>query len=72
MSETKAEAATAVPSVPDAFPLGLDEFCVRLSSRVRRPELIGGFYAHAKSTGMLSAQEPEFMAAFEAYRRLPA
>lgn len=55
-----------------SFPLHLDEFCRRLSISVKRPTLIGGFHAYATRQGLLLAYEPEFISAFESFRRLPA
>lgn len=55
------------PALPDAFSLSLDEFCARLSARVRRPELIGGWHAHARDHGLVSAPEETFEALFDAY-----
>lgn len=69
---TKAQAAPEVPSAPpDEFLLSLDEFCARLSQKVKKVALIGGFHFHAKQTGLLMGKESQFMAAWEQFRRLP-
>lgn len=72
---TDKKTAVAEPEIaqePAGFALNLDEFCLRLSKQVKRPELIGGFYSYARKLGLLLAEESDFMRAFEAFRRTPA
>ena len=72
MSKTALTEELPAAEIQEDFPLHLDEFCRRLSTSVKRPTLIGGFHSFATRQGLLLAREPEFMSAFEAFRRLPA
>lgn len=56
----------------DAFPLSLDEYCMRLSASDRRVELIGGFAHSERKNGKLSDMEANFARRFVAFAGQPA
>ncbi|NCC29498.1 MAG: hypothetical protein EOM22_15515 [Gammaproteobacteria bacterium] len=72
------------PSIPDAEPkpataspvvapiLSLDEFCARLSERVRKIPLISGFAADRRKAGHLRDSEAAYQTAFNAFRNRSA
>lgn len=75
-TEPQAEAAvtspaTAAPSAT-APVVSLDEFCARLSERVRKVPLISGFAADERSAGRLRNTEAAYQAAFDAFRNRSA
>ena len=73
MSKAETAPANIAPPAPAPaeFPLSLDEFCARLSTKDRRVALIAGFHAHARERGMTTAREADFRNAWDAYRVLP-
>lgn len=54
-----------------AIPLSLQEFCMRLSETVKRPELISGFEHMARAGGLTSATQPEFQSAYDSFLNKP-
>lgn len=64
--ETKDE--VAAPAVDE---LTLDEFCVRLSSTDRRPELLSGFHFTETRAAHLKDTEAAFRERFTAYINTP-
>ena len=66
-SNTVAKAETG-----KSIPLNLDEFCSRLSSRDRRVELIGGFFAAEKLAGHNKDTVENFTVRFAAFINKPA
>ena len=48
--------------------IALDEFCARLSERVRKVPLISGFAADRRAAGHLRDSEAGYQAAFDAFR----
>lgn len=69
--EKSAQAAPAV-EVADAFPLPLDEFCVRLSKTDRRVEMIGAFNKSEKAAGRVKDTEAAFAERYSAFINQPA
>lgn len=70
MAKTTAVAAEPVESA-GGEPLTLTEFCIRLSSRVRRVELIGAFEFDEKRAGRHRDTEANYLARFEAFTNKP-
>lgn len=70
----KTTPALAVEPVESAGgePLTLTEFCIRLSSRVKRVELIGAFEHCEKAAGKARDTEAAFQARFDAFINKPA
>lgn len=58
--------------VPTTFELTLQEYCLRLSTRDRRVELIAGFHHEESAAGQLKDSETAFQARFNAYCTQPA
>ena len=50
----------------------LDEFCLGVSQRDKRVELIAGFHAEQRARGVVKAAPSEFRAALEAFATRPA
>ncbi len=71
MAKTTAAAAADTAKGAAGEPLTLNEFCARLSSRVKRVELIGAFAHSAKAAGNLRRTEAEFQAQFDAFIKKP-
>lgn len=65
--------STPVPvgEAPAVEQVTLDEFCLRLSASVRRPELINGFYFVEKKAGCIKDHESSFRARFDAFVNKP-
>ncbi|MBB3017710.1 hypothetical protein FHR70_000750 [Microvirga lupini] len=53
-------------------PLTLTEFCIRLSKRVKRVELIGAFEFVEKAAGHVRDTEEAFQGRFDAFIKQPA
>lgn len=66
-----ASAPAATDAAPASEPLTLQEFCIRLSSRDGRVEMIAGFEHGQRSLGIVKATEDEFQAAFDAFTTKP-
>ncbi len=66
MSDLKSNAGA-----PADFPLGLDEFCARLSATDKRIELIAGFHADATRAGTVTDTDNGFRALFAAFAIRP-
>ncbi len=68
---------TAAPAVPEAAAsepgneITLTEFCIRLSERVRRPELISAFESSQTLAGNLKADAEAFQARFDKFVKTP-
>ena len=58
-------------AVPAADELTLDEFCVRLSSTDRRPELLSGFHFTETRAQRLKDTEAAYRERFKAYVNTP-
>lgn len=69
---TAVEAVVEQPTVGADFPLGLGEFCARLSASDRRVELIGAFHFAEKRAGRVKDTEANYKARFSAFCRQPA
>lgn len=65
-------AKTENPATPDSFDLTIDEFCVRLSSEISAPELIGGFNYAEKAAGRGKDTDANYRARFAAFGNQPA
>lgn len=65
-----AKTETPAPQ-PDEFPLGLDEFCIRLSSADNRIELIAAFNAVEKQADRLIDNPSAYAARFLAFASAP-
>ncbi len=65
-SETDTPAAA-----PEPVRISLDEFCRRLSERVKRPELIGAFHSTEKAAGRLVGTSEEFAHRYEDFINKP-
>lgn len=65
-TETVAEKEPAT-----AFAISLDEFCQRLSSQKKSPEIISGFYHAQRVAGNLSKSDTEYAADFAAFIKQP-
>ncbi|NCA72072.1 MAG: hypothetical protein EOM91_18735 [Sphingobacteriia bacterium] len=70
---THPSAQTAEPTSDSASAaVTLDEFCARLSERVRKIPLISGFAADCRAAGHLRDTEAAYQAAFDAFRNRSA
>jgi hypothetical protein len=67
-TEPQADAVVEAPAVSDAPVIDLDEFCARLSERVRKIPLISGFAADCRKNGHLRDTEASYRVAFDAFR----
>lgn len=67
-SETVAKAAPE----PASEPLSLNEFCMRLSSKDKRVELIGGFEYSERVAGRLSDTAENYAARYAQFLNQPA
>ncbi|ATI15631.1 hypothetical protein [Bordetella phage vB_BbrM_PHB04] len=56
---------------PAVEPLTLNEFCLRLSTRDKRVELIGAFNFVEKQAGRFKDAESNYQARFEAFVNKP-
>lgn len=54
-----------------AVELTLDEFCMRLSNKDRRVEMIGGFHAHEKAAGRVKGGESDFQQRYDDFINKP-
>jgi hypothetical protein len=61
----------AVPVKAEAPTVTLNEFCARLSESVRRPELIGGFFATERGAGHLRDSEAAYRARYDEFVNKP-
>lgn len=68
-TNTKAQEAPAAEPEPK---VSLMEFCLRLSSRDRRVEMIAGFEHVEKAAGRLADAEAAYAARFDAFVNQPA
>lgn len=69
---TTSQVAAVKAAVPDSFELTLDEFCVRMSSKVNAPELLGAFHYEERAAGRLKDTEAAFAKRYEDFARKPA
>ena len=69
-TEPQADAAETTPA--GAPVLTLDEFCARLSERVRKIPLISGFAADCRRLDRMRDTEAAYQAAFDAFRNRSA
>lgn len=53
-------------------PLSLHDFCIRLSTKERRVELIAGFEADERKANRLKDTESAYAARFQAFIKRPA
>ncbi|WP_441280569.1 hypothetical protein [Tardiphaga sp. 862_B3_N1_1] len=65
--ESNLSTATAAPESK----ITLTEFCVRVSNKQNRPELLGGFEFVEKAAKRLKDTESAYQARFEAFERTP-
>lgn len=56
----------------EVIDLALDEFCVRVSVKDRRVELLAAFHAVERAAGRLKDTEQAFAARFSAFQTQPA
>lgn len=63
-------AAAEVASAP-AIEVTLEEFCVRLSLSVKKPELLGGFHHTEKAAGHVKDTEANYKSRFAVYVNKP-
>ncbi len=70
----KTESGAEVPEqvIADSFDLTIDEFCLRLSTEIVAPELIGGFNHVEKAAGRVKDSEAAYRARYELFRNTPA
>lgn len=68
---TKPESPKPTEPVSAPVALTLTEFCVRLSTSVRRPELIAAFESVEKRAGRVKDTEANFRARFDAFVNTP-
>lgn len=61
---------SAAPAAPEPK-ITLTEFCVRVSNKQNRPELLGGFEFVEKAAKRLKDTESAYQARFEAFERTP-
>jgi hypothetical protein len=66
---TKAESGP--DAAPTAGPITVIEFCTRLSSTVRRPELIGAFCHVEQKAGRVKDTEAAFKGRFDEFINKP-
>lgn len=67
------EDSPAVQESPAAdYELTLDEFCIRLSARDKRVEMIGGFNHAEKQAGRIKDREAAFSERYAAFQNQPA
>lgn len=64
------EVATATG--PDDFPIGINEFCIRLSGEDRRVEMIGAFHCAEQAAGRMKDTDAQYRARFVAFCSAPA
>lgn len=65
-------AAPAAPSAPAEPALSINDFCMRLSETLRRPELLSAF-AHTETiAGRLGDTATAYRARFDAFLKQPA
>lgn len=69
MSKNAKDTATEAPA--EVIKVTLNEFCVRLSTTVKRPELLGAFEHQERVAGRLSDTESGFRARFDAFINKP-
>jgi hypothetical protein len=67
----KSQKSTALQSAPE-IELTLRDFCIRLSTKEKRVELISGFEADERRANRLKASESEFDERFKAFINRPA
>lgn len=67
-TETVVKAATKEVSVP----LSLNEFCIRLSTKDKRVEMIGGFEHSERVAGRLSDTAENYAARYAKFLNQPA
>lgn len=70
-AKSKAADDAVTTSEPAGFPLTLDEFCARLSARLRKPELISGFHSAQTLSGATKSTEEAFQARFDEFVNKP-
>lgn len=72
MSKTTAPAADlATPAETQPTQITLTEFCIRLSEKVRRPELIAAFEHVEKRGGNVKGTSEAFQARFDSFVKTP-
>ena len=58
---------TTTPVQAGAIPLTLEEFCIRLSAKDKRVELIGAFHFVEKQAGIVKDFEASFQTRFDTF-----
>lgn len=69
---TKVEAPAEQAATEQAAVLTLNEFCIRLSAKDKRVELIGAFEFTERQAKRLKATEKEFSERYQAFLKQPA
>lgn len=69
LEEQEVPAVEAVKSPPK---ITIEEFCSLLSKKDKRVEMLGGFHFYMKKIGMKKEIYVDFLAAYEAFQRMPA
>jgi hypothetical protein len=67
-AKTETETETPAVKVPAEPTIHLDEFCQRLSERVKTYTLIAGFEREMRGAGNLRATSSAYLASFEAFK----
>lgn len=71
MSKAPTSARPADTAAVEPDQLTLTEFCIRLSEKVRRPELISGFEYSERASGKIKDTAEAFQARFDAFLNTP-
>lgn len=72
MAEEKQKQAAAKAAANPVIQVTLDEFCARLSSSVKPPELLGGFELVERVAGRTQDTEDAYKSRFAAFVNMPA
>jgi hypothetical protein len=62
----------AMPAEPKEFPLSLQEFCIRISTEFKQPEMIGAFEHYERVSGRLRDTETAYRSRFADFLHKPA
>lgn len=65
--------APAPETTDDKFPVSLDDACTMLSATYRKSvELLGGFHAHERASGITHDTMAAYRSRFDQFRKRPA
>lgn len=68
----KNETVAKTTTTPESEPLSLTEFCIRLSAKDKRVELIGGFEHSERVAGRMSDTAEAYAGRYTAFLNQPA